>query len=349
MVIDMKKKIYMIKRFMWLCAVFIIRIVFAKNKYKISRIKTLYFNFHGGFTANQVALYDLTKENKKEYLSEFDWYKSRRINYPNGYKLDNKLICVDLIKDYINTPITYLTKENGHINSENKKITLNKALQILKEKENSYFKPVSEGKGNNVFRIDYKENNFYINFKKVSENKIRKILKEKDNYFLSSCINQADYLNKIYNKTSNTIRLITTKENGKFKIIFAVQRIGTKNTIPVDNGSQGGLVAKIDLKTGKLSEAKCMYKKETYKKHPDSGGKIEGVTVPNWEMIKEKMLEVSSKLEDFKFIAWDLLITNNDIYVLEANNSSGVNIIQLFGPQRQNSLGNFYRQEKVIK
>mgnify|MGYP003319580637 CR=1 FL=1 len=65
---------------------------------------------------------------------------------------------------------------------------------------------------------------------------------------------QHHYSSDIYDKTVNTIRFITLRdpETHKFKVFFAVQRVGTKETIPVDNGSRGGLVSKIDLETGDI-------------------------------------------------------------------------------------------------
>lgn len=339
-----------IKYYLKLFAVFWIRIVFAKRKFKVSILKSLYYNFNGGFTANQVALYNLNKSNKNDYISEFDWYKSRRLNYPNSYMLNNKLICVSLIKDYISTPVTFFKKEKGKISTDSKEISLAKAVNILKEKESSYFKPISVGKGIGIFRIDYKKNSFYINFKKVSENKIRTILKTKDRYFLSSCINQADYINNIYDKTSNTIRLITGRnKKGMVKVLGAVQRIGTKETIPVDNGSMGGLIANINLQSGILSKAKSLHNKNEYERHPDSKSLIEGVEIPGWKEIVKQFIDLTKKLPQFKFIAWDILITNDDVYVLEANSSSGVNIIQVFGGQRNKELGDFYKEYKIIK
>ena len=49
------------------------------------------------------------------------------------------------------------------------------------------------------------------------------------------------------------------------------------------------------------------------------------------------------------FIAWDLLITEEGISVIEANTSSGVNIIQLWGGQKKGELGDFFRYHNVIK
>ena len=346
----MKKLIYKIRRFFWLIAVFIIKIVFAKRIIKAPFFKSLYYNFCGGFTSNQIALYNLNRKNRKEYLSEFDWYKSRSINYPNSYMLDNKLVCVELIKDYVNTPKTLIKKENGVITKDNNTINEEEVLEIIKKEKSVFFKPISVGKGSGVFRIDYKENNFYIDFKEIDTDNILNILKEKDSYFISTCIKQAKYLNEIYSETSNTIRIITGRgKDDKVKLLCAVQRIGTSETIPVDNGSRGGLVANINIDTGELSEAKSIHNTNTYEKHPDSNNPIKGVIIPNWKKIAKEVIKVSEKLKDLKFIAWDILPTDDGFFVIEANSSSGVNIIQVFGGQRHKALGNFYREQKIIK
>lgn len=65
--------------------------------------------------------------------------------------------------------------------------------------------------------------------------------------------------------------------------------------------------------------------------------------------IKAEILEVADKLPFMDFIAWDILITKKGVCVIEANSSSGVNIIQLWGGQRQGELGDFFRHYKVIK
>ena len=66
--------------------------------------------------------------------------------------------------------------------------------------------------------------------------------------------------------------------------------------------------------------------------------------------IKEEVLALANKMPYMHFIAWDILITEDGgICVIEANTSSGVNIIQLWGGQRHGELGEFYRYHKVIK
>ena len=58
--------------------------------------------------------------------------------------------------------------------------------------------------------------------------------------------------------------------------------------------------------------------------------------------------DVCRKIPYMDFIAWDLLVTDEGICVIEANTSSGVNIIQLWGGQRQGELGDFFRYYNVL-
>ena len=71
--------------------------------------------------------------------------------------------------------------------------------------------------------------------------------------------------------------------------------------------------------------------------------------IPNWEGIKQQMLDVCKKIPYMDFIAWDLLITEEGVSVIEANTSSGVNIIQLWGGQKQGELGDFFEYHGAIK
>ena len=82
--------------------------------------------------------------------------------------------------------------------------------------------------------------------------------------------------------------------------------------------------------------------------HPDSGAPIKGAVIPGWEAIKEEMLALARTFPFMNFIAWDILLTDEGICIIEANTSSGVNIIQLWGPQRNGELGDFYRAHGVI-
>ena len=80
------------------------RILFAKNNFKCSFFTKLRANIFGGYLADQWILYDFKHNDKKEYLSEFDWYRSRYINEPFDYLLNNKIACNEVLQQYVTVP-----------------------------------------------------------------------------------------------------------------------------------------------------------------------------------------------------------------------------------------------------
>lgn len=328
------------------------RILFVKNNFKVSFFNKLKANIFGGYLADQYALYDFKHNDKHEYLSEFDWYRSRYINEPFEPMFNNKIIAEEVLKQYIYTPRNYIFKNKGFMTSKGEKITnAEMVYDFLIENESFFIKPFGKGKGKGVHRFDYDKEQVLCDGNAISKEEFIKFIDESDDWVICETVEQNKFLNEIYDQTTNTIRFITMRdpETEKLKVYFAVLRIGTKETIPIDNGSVGGLVSKIDVNTGELSEARNLRSHSVYKTHPNSHAQIEGRVIPNWDAIKEQILGVAKEFPYFHFIAWDLLLTEDGVCVIEANNSSGVNIIQLWGGQRNGELGDFYRYHNVIK
>lgn len=344
-----------IKKFLDKIKLFVLywtRIVFVKNHFKCSLFNKLRSNIFGGYLADQYVLYDFRHNDKKEYLSEFDWYRSRYINKPFDFLMNNKIACNEILQQYVRVPRIYaFSREKLISDFDGRQLDFNDLCSIIAENHPVFIKPYGKGKGNGVFRLDYRDQKYYADNRVMTKDEMTGFLKKQKNWMICEAMSQHKYSSDIYNQTVNTIRLITLREpeTGNYKIFFAVQRIGTHETIPVDNGSRGGLVSKIDLDTGTLSEARCLHSLDVYKTHPDSGAPIEGVRIPGWDNIKARMLSLANKLPYMYFVAWDILITPDDFCIIEANTSSGVNIIQLWGGQRNGELGDFYRHHKVIK
>ncbi len=328
------------------------RIIFAKNHFKCPLYKKIRANLTRGFLADQWMLYDFDHNDYNEYLSEFDWYRSRYINEPFDFILNNKIAANEILKQYVRVPEIYAIKSKGALSSfSDMDIDYDYVTDLIKQKGSAFFKPYGKGKGTGVCLITFKDSTYFVDDKPYTPEKLSEFLRKEDNWFISETMKQHSYSDDIYDKTVNTIRLITLRDinTKKFKVFFAVQRIGTSATIPVDNGSRGGLVSKIDLETGTLSEARCLHNRNVYKVHPDSKAPIEGVKIPGWDKLKVDIVNLANKLPYMHFIAWDILITDDGYCIIEGNTSSGVNIIQLWGGQRHNELGDFYRYHKVIK
>ena len=328
------------------------RIIFVRNHFKVSWWTKVKANLSGGFLADQYVLYDIPRNPRSDYLSEFDWYRSRYINEPFDFVLNNKIVATEVLRHYTRVPAIYAMKIKGRLCSfEQDLLDEQKVAELLRDRGTAFFKPFGAGKGTGVCRLGWDGSDFHMDDRHITPEELAAIFRKNDNWILCETVVQGAYARDLYPLTTNTIRIITLRdpETKRFKVFFAVQRIGTKDTIPVDNGSRGGLVCKIDLETGILSEARSLHRMDAFGAHPDTGSPIQGVQIPGWEGIKAHVLELSGKLPYLSFIAWDLLVTDKGFCIIEANASSGVNIIQLWGGQRNGELGNFYRHHRVIK
>ena len=329
------------------------RIVFAKSHFSLPFWQKMRLNFGGGYLVDQSFIYDLKSNNKHQYLSEFDWYKSRTINEPFDTMLNNKLICTEVFKHYIDMPEVLFVKNKKNLsNYQSNCHTIDAVVDLVKKYQAIYIKPINLGKGDGVNLLEFFQNTFYFNRKEAKAEEIIEVLDKMKNWFATPGVEQAQYLDDIYDKTSNTIRMIVVKDPkiNQFTVLFAVQRIGVHSSIPVDNGSRGGLVSKINLDTGELSIAKSIQTLGEFSVHPDSQKPIEGVVIPDWQKMVQKIIDVSNKFPYLNFIGWDILPNKQGGFsVIEANTSSGVNIIQIWGPQRYDKLGEFYRYHGVIK
>jgi len=348
---SMNSKLGRLRRRLELGSRYVFRIWGAKNHLSVPFHKKLKANLLGGYLGDQYMLYDFDKNDKSEYISEFEWYKSRYINEPFNDMFDNKIICSEVLERYIRVPKVFVAKNQGRLIKYTDIDTYEGIIALLHREKKLFIKPIKAGKGKGVFLLSAHDGQLFVDEKPLSDDEMIAFLKKDSNWLIAEAMEQDAYLNGLYDKTTNTIRFITWKspKTNEFEVFFAVQRIGTKATIPVDNGSRGGLVANIDLETGVLSEARNLHSLDVWERHPDSGAQIKGATVPDWASIKKEMLKLSDKFPFMNFMAWDILLTNDGICIIEANTSSGVNIIQLWGGQRNGPLGDFYRHHGIIK
>lgn len=67
------------------------------------------------------------------------------------------------------------------------------------------------------------------------------------------------------------------------------------------------------------------------------------------EKIKKEIINVANKFPYLNFIAWDVVVTDNGLYVLEANASSSLELFQIFKPLKNTELWEFYKYYNIIK
>jgi hypothetical protein len=118
----------------------------------------------------------------------------------------------------------------------------------------------------------------------------------------------------------NTIRIwIYDRSRMGPVVVTAYVRIGRVDMY-VDNASSGGIVAPLDLATGKLRAAQDAYAdRRLYPRHPDHGSGIEGVVIPHWDSVQSLAKRTLSIFPNLCFAGLDIAIGEAGPVVLELN------------------------------
>jgi len=198
-------------------------------------------------------------------------------------------------------------------------------------------KPLIRGGGHNIFVIKHVNEKLLLNNSPSTVSAVKALFAQLNNYVVCEYVHQHSYASDIFPHSINTIRLLTMwRDDVKFPFVtIAVHRFGTNATIPVDNWSRGGLSSLIDLKTGTLGMGVSYPRNSRLtwcRNHPDTNAKIEGVQIPSWRKAKSKILKIAKEVPFIPYIGWDIVVTNDDIQIIEGNNYPDVNLLQVHRP-----------------
>lgn len=308
-----------------------------------------------GFSSDKNNIYELEKYSLKNYLSDFGRNKTSKINGRYSIILDDKVIFKTLLKDYNVCPMTYGEIKNGKLYLEKKAVDIDMFLKLINEKKKVILKPLIGGGGKGIVKLEIKDGNIYFNKSVVSIEELFLKVKKLERYIISEYLENGEYLKKIFNETCNTIRIITmiAPETNLPFIAIAIQKVGSSSTFPVDNVWNGGYTSKIDMETGRLGRVAYHTNKNRIitwdVKHKDSGKEIEGLVIENWDEVKKLILTLAKELSFIKYIGWDVLVSKNGIKVIEGNNYSDVNFLQIHEPLLKNKrVRDFYKYHEII-
>ena len=132
---DIYSLVHRAERKIKLALLFAVRIVGAPDHFHCPLPTRLRANFSGGFTGDQWKLYGLDGKKRREYLSEFDWYRSRYVNAPFDYMLNNKVVATEVLEKYIRVPEIYAIRTGGVIRDRSgQPMDDEGALALLREK-----------------------------------------------------------------------------------------------------------------------------------------------------------------------------------------------------------------------
>lgn len=326
------------------------------RSYKVSFIKGLYFGLKG-YSVKDCFCYGLNLKNYKQYLSNRESYIPRNYNCFKEVS-DNKFVFSEIVGKYIRVPKNYMFIKNGNIftvdANESRIVTIEEFYKFIKEQSKKsaglVIKIYNGADGRDVYLITYKDDRVYINNKEININDLDSLIKSFKNtdvYLVQEKLQQGQFANDLFDKTTNTLRIVTKRKNNSIEheVIDARFRIGNNASYPVDNFAKGGFACEIDVASGELKRMTTYNSIKKGKRifidtHPDTKQKISGKVVPNWDSIKKQIVDLTTKLPLFDFVAWDIvLLYNNEIALIETNMKTSLDIFQVFGPMRNTKMG----------
>jgi hypothetical protein len=296
-------------------------------------IKDKIWAYRNGFLSYRLPQYGITKKNRNEFISDFEYKWLRHINGKHKEWMEDKITVKYIASDFNHMFPEYyyhISYKNGATRiipmmdcpREEYGTTFDDVLKLAKEKGELALKPDQGSHGDGFYRLTYKDDKFYLNFQEATEEEIISILADKENqYLITEYIRMHPQFKKIYSGAVSTIRIIVFKKDGRTPQIGNVyMRFGSKQTGAVDNLGAGGMFAQLDVETGFYHNAKIFVDNSIIDcpRHPDTNTLIEGY-VPHWEQVKADVLKVAAAIPQLEFFGFDLAVTEDGIKFPEIN------------------------------
>ena len=300
-----------------------------------------------GFLSRSVTLYELDRNDPTDYVTDVQRYtRTKRMVHPHLQEvLDNKFTFfllmnqLGLSSDVV--PLLGLYVRGGvHVFPSDERVPLKEFLSARLEQDRKVFvKPIRGAEGRWVRAIRKTTDGYVMNGEKVTLADIRAWIERRARPMLFEAgVPQHEFQTRLNPEATNTVRVLTMPDMDRSRepfIAVAVHRIGTALSGHIDNWTQGGLSAKIDVETGRLSRAGQLpdvRRPIWHDQHPDTGVQIAGEHVPYWEETRQLVLDGAKRLSFMEYIGWDIIISPTGPVILEANINTGLNVLQVHGP-----------------
>ncbi len=306
-----------------------------------------------GFSAFDAHLYNLDKGNDfREYITTWEAYQPAFTNNTKFWAISsNKYLFYLVYSHFIDTPKVHMSIRNGKIQWLERDNDTDVYDFILKN-NGAVLKDTFGWDGNKVWVFVPSLEGLMCSNEVWDKNRLLEVVSGLSFAILQDRLEQGSFASSLFNKSINTVRLITVRKKDSYEheVVAALMRIGTNRSAPTDNCAQGGGSCLIDLETGELGPMRTYFDKDekgqfvVMNSHPDTGAQITGRVIPNWTKVKQTISDLTNKIYFFETLAWDIVLMDEGIQVIETNLKSSLSVFQIHGPMRNTLLGEKYRE-----
>ena len=311
-----------------------------------------------GFQSFRIQQYGLTKENYKNFLSDYQYHWLNRIN--NGYQIwindkTTTRYVMEPYKQYLAKYYYDIIKMSGETCikalqdiPEGFEASFDGIFKLLRQEKLLALKPSAGTHGDGFYRMEYADGKYLINGKEMTEDEIVAMISGfKSIYVITEYLFMHHELKKIYPNSVNTIRVAVVNQSAyEPKIMQTYMRIGSSKSGFTDNVGYGGICAKIDTATGRYYCAEQLrnHKFTPCPKHPDTGVEIEGI-VPNWDYMCEGVLNICRFMPELEYLGFDIAITDDGFKIIEINIHQDLHKVAEHSPEFKQ----FYQDKLKLK
>lgn len=126
-----------------------------------------------------------------------------------------------------------------------------------------------------------------------------------------------------------TVRMTTIRDERNVpELVTAVLRLPRDPASPVDNIKRGGLMAPADFATGRLGIARAGRGLGEFEIHPETGARIDGLTLPDWLAAKDLVARAHDAFPEYLMIGWDVALTPDGPVLIEGNGKPCIIVAQ---------------------
>lgn len=298
-----------------------------------------------GFTSSKIIEYGLNEENFKKYLSDLDYARLFPLNNEYRYWVNDKMTTKYILNKYNeHLPEYYYYLKGNRVLPQTdapskNDLTVNSVVELLKEKGKLAIKLEAGSLGVGFYKVEFQENQIYVNGDGLSEGELISLLNSLDGYLVTEFLEAHKDIAKIYPETANSLRLWVVKDgDSPSKVVYALLRFGTDKTGLIDNIGSGGMFSVVDLETGNFDFG---YQKENgilkqSDVHPDTGMPVRG-QIKDWHNLIDKVEEISDYIGQLSWMGFDVVVTDEGFKILEINSHHNITTYQSFQPLLEDS------------
>ncbi|MGF2949659.1 sugar-transfer associated ATP-grasp domain-containing protein [Microbacterium alcoholitolerans] len=295
-------------------------------------LRTKLWAYRHGFLSYRIPQYGITPQNRHQFISDFEYRWLRHINERYKYWLEDKVSIKYVAADFNEfLPAYYFyTHRSGGRNHvvqmmdcpEGYGAEYSDVLRLARELGVLALKPDEGSHGEGFYRLGWEDGVYSLNGVVASEQDVIDVLANPQNrYLITEFIHMHPAIAEIYPTSVNTIRMIVFKKDGLTpELGNAYLRIGSVASGYVDNTAAGGMLAEIDVDSGRFGNAQTLVNGRVTPcpRHPDTDVLIEG-TVPNWDLVKDQILEMAASFSQLEYLGFDVAITPDGFKIPEIN------------------------------